>query len=216
MPGRSLWIEHDADRSTQDTEFPGVVARPMGEFITKADYHYQTMRANVDMLKVIQLGITLWSLEGELPPTTSEAPLGRSAFNNALVPTPCTWQFNFKFSLEDDMYAEDAVSLLKKAGLDFEKSAEIGIDPATFGSLLITSGLVTDPNVTWVTFHSAYDFGYIVRVMFPAQMPEGDEEFVAFVRAFFPRMFDLKYLFRNAQRRAQQGILNTQGTNIIN
>ena len=29
---------------SQDTEFPGVVARPMGAFRTSSDYHYQTLR----------------------------------------------------------------------------------------------------------------------------------------------------------------------------
>jgi len=188
----------------------------MGNFTTKSDYHYQTIRANVDILRVIQLGITLWSSEGELPPPTADSSMGRLSYNNALLPIPCTWQFNFKFSLEDDMYAEDAIQLLKKSGLDFEKSAEIGIDPAIFGSLLITSGLVTDPNVTWLSFHSGYDFGYLVKIMFPAAMPEGEEPFIEFVRTFFPRIWDLKFLFRHAQRQVQRGVLGQQGTNIIN
>ena len=67
--------------SIQDTEFPGVVARPIGTFKTSSDYHYQTMRCNVDLLKIIQLGITLANDEGQLPQECS------------------TWQFNFKFSL---------------------------------------------------------------------------------------------------------------------
>ena len=47
-----------------DTEFPGIVARPIGQFTTKADYHYQTLRCNVDLLKMIQLGITLFKPDG--------------------------------------------------------------------------------------------------------------------------------------------------------
>lgn len=39
------------------------------------------MRCNVDLLKIIQLGITLADEEGQLPQECS------------------TWQFNFKFSL---------------------------------------------------------------------------------------------------------------------
>jgi hypothetical protein len=39
----------------QDTEFPGVVARPIGQFTGNADYHYQTLRCNCDLLKIIQL-----------------------------------------------------------------------------------------------------------------------------------------------------------------
>ncbi|XP_072519737.1 CCR4-NOT transcription complex subunit 7 isoform X2 [Salminus brasiliensis] len=64
-----------------DTEFPGVVARPIGEFRSNADYQYQLLRCNVDLLKIIQLGLTFMNEQGEYPPGTS------------------TWQFNFKFNL---------------------------------------------------------------------------------------------------------------------
>jgi CCR4-NOT transcription complex subunit 7/8 len=68
--------------ASQDTEFPGVVARPMGTFKTSSDYHYQTMRCNVDLLKIIQVGITLADENGNFPPEAS------------------TWQFNFRFSIK--------------------------------------------------------------------------------------------------------------------
>lgn len=67
---------------TQDTEFPGVVARPIGSFSSHTDYHYQTLRCNVDLLKIIQLGITFADENGEL---ADDCP---------------TWQFNFKFNLQ--------------------------------------------------------------------------------------------------------------------
>ncbi|GAC74710.1 mRNA deadenylase subunit [Moesziomyces antarcticus T-34] len=65
-----------------DTEFPGIVARPIGTFKGSSDYHYQTLRCNVDLLKLIQLGITLCDENGNLPPDV------------------CTWQFNFRFSIK--------------------------------------------------------------------------------------------------------------------
>lgn len=34
-----------------DTEFPGVVARPVGD-VTAGDYQYKTLKCNVDLLKV--------------------------------------------------------------------------------------------------------------------------------------------------------------------
>jgi CCR4-NOT transcription complex subunit 7/8 len=67
---------------SMDTEFPGVVARPIGQFKTSSDYHYQTLRCNVDLLKLIQLGITLCDDNGNTPPGIT------------------TWQFNFKFNLK--------------------------------------------------------------------------------------------------------------------
>lgn len=68
--------------SMQDTEFPGVVARPIGAFKTSSDYHYQTMRCNVDLLKTIQVGLTLSDEEGNFPQDVS------------------TWQFNFYFNVQ--------------------------------------------------------------------------------------------------------------------
>lgn len=65
-----------------DTEFPGIVARPIGTFKGSSDYHYQTLRCNVDLLKLIQLGLTVCDEFGEHPPDIS------------------TWQFNFQFSLK--------------------------------------------------------------------------------------------------------------------
>jgi CCR4-NOT transcription complex subunit 7/8 len=61
--------------------FKGVVARPIGEFRSTADYQYQLLRCNVDLLKIIQLGLTFMDEQGNTAPEFS------------------TWQFNFKFSL---------------------------------------------------------------------------------------------------------------------
>ena len=65
----------------QDTEFPGVVVRPIGEFRSTVDYQYQLLRCNVDLLKIIQLGLSFMNEDGDYPAGTT------------------TWQFNFKFNL---------------------------------------------------------------------------------------------------------------------
>ena len=140
----------------KDTEFPGVVARPIGNFRTSSDYHYQTLRCNVDLLKIIQLGLTFADEHGNTPPGV------------------CCWQFNFKFNLKyvlltslklessvddrvnlcsDDMYAQDSIDLLTKSGIDFKKHDEFGIDVEHFGELLISSGFVLLADVKWISFH---------------------------------------------------------------
>lgn len=60
-----------------------MVARPIGEFRSTADYQYQLLRCNVDLLRIIQLGLTFLDENGKPPagPYT-------------------TWQFNFKFNLQ--------------------------------------------------------------------------------------------------------------------
>ena len=83
-----------------DTEFPGIVARPIGQFRGSTDYHYQTLRCNVDLLKMIQVGLTVCDEHGNLPPDT------------------CTWQFNLRFDVQQDMCAPDSLELLTAAGID--------------------------------------------------------------------------------------------------
>ncbi|TPX59444.1 hypothetical protein PhCBS80983_g02461 [Powellomyces hirtus] len=166
---------------SMDTEFPGVVARPIGNFRTSADYHYQTLRCNVDLLKIIQLGITFADENGNMPPGV------------------CTWQFNFKFNLSDDMYAQDSIDLLTKSGIDFKKNEEFGIDVETFGELLISSGFVLLDDVKWASFHSGYDFGYLLKLLTCQPLPPEEADFFDILRIYFPCIYDIKYLMKSCK-----------------
>lgn len=175
----------------------------MGDFPTKASYHYQTVRCNVDLLKIISLGITLFTPEGELPPAQGEPHtqiLSRAAYNGNMVMYPCSWSFNFRFSLEEDMYSEESIAVLQKAGADFQKFATQGIDPLEFGSLLITSGLALSDDVHWISFHSGYDFAYLVKIMWNQQLPADEEEYRLLVATFFPNIYDVKFLWKHANK----------------
>uniref|UniRef100_UPI00358EFCA3 CCR4-NOT transcription complex subunit 7 n=1 Tax=Myxine glutinosa TaxID=7769 RepID=UPI00358EFCA3 len=164
-----------------DTEFPGVVARPIGEFRSTAEYQYQLLRCNVDLLKIIQLGLTFMDAQGEHPPGMS------------------TWQFNFKFNLTEDMYAQDSIDLLQNSGLQFRKHEDEGIDTAYFAELLMTSGIVLCDNVKWLSFHSGYDFGYLVKILTACNLPEEESEFFEILRLFFPIIYDVKYLMKSCK-----------------
>lgn len=160
-----------------DTEFPGVVVRPILSYRDKYQYRYFTTKANVDMLKVIQIGITLLNEKG----TPREG--------------ICTWTFNFQFDLATDMHAPDSIELLKKAGLNFDTHKRKGIDPNAFGALLMTSGLVLCDTVFWVCFHGAYDFAYILRVVTgQKKLPDDEKSFFELLEVFFPNIIDIKYL----------------------
>lgn len=159
-----------------DTEFPGVVARPIGSFTTSGDYQYQTLRCNVDLLKIIQLGIAFYNEDGTV---MDQVPV---------------WQFNFKFSLEEDMYAQDSIEILKQAGIDFAQHEEKGIEVERFGELLVPSGLVMDPKIKWLSFQGSYDFGYLLKLLTCAPLPAEEAVFFDFFHLYFPSNYDLKYI----------------------
>ncbi|KAH9291013.1 hypothetical protein KI387_044142 [Taxus chinensis] len=129
-----------------DTEFPGVAIRPLGRFNSRAEHHYHTLKANVDTLKLIQLGLTFSDEEGNLP----DCGTGQL----------CVWQFNLReFNPGEDIHAPDSIELLRQSGIDFKKNNHLGIDSKHFAELLMSSGVVLNENMRWITFHSAYDFG---------------------------------------------------------
>jgi len=168
-------IIEDYPYVSMDTEFPGVVARPVGTFRNVTDYNYQTMRCNVDLLKIIQLGLTFTNDQGQCPECS-------------------TWQFNFKIDLNEDMYAQESIDLLSRSGIDFNLFELNGIDARTFGEKITTSGIMLSDELTWISFHSGYDFGYLVRLMTAEPMPERERDFHELLSIFFPIVYDVKHL----------------------
>lgn len=158
-----------------DTEFPGVVARPICEFGAN-DYQYQTLRCNVDLLKLIQLGLSFTDDKGNFPEGC------------------CCWQFNFKFSLTEDMFAQDSIDLLKTSGIDFQKFEDYGVDPHDFGELMMMSGLVLTDDVKWISFHSGYDFGYLLKTLVCHDLPSDETVFMELLNTYFPCIFDIKFM----------------------
>lgn len=208
---------------SMDAEFPGIVARPIGNFAgSKAEYHYQTLRCNVDILKPIQIGITLWNADGDLcppqDPSITQRPGNKSAgYSNPILNQniPCTWVFNFEFNLEEDMYAESSIELLKASGVDFQRHMEMGVSHQAFGALLNMSGLAVNPDVHWLSFHSGYDFGYLIKLLSNDALPTDQNDFFELVSLFFPKLWDIKFLLRHAQRVRQQGRMSESGQRIV-
>lgn len=165
-----------------DTEFPGVVARPVGNFKSSREYQYKALKINVDMLKLIQLGLTLTDAEGNLPKHNDEL---------------CVWQFNFRgFNLHEDVYAQDSIELLKQSGIDFSNNEARGIDVQRFGEVLMSSGVVLNDELKWITFHSGYDFGYLLKVLTNQALPATEAEFFELLSLYFPNIYDMKYLMK--------------------
>lgn len=155
-----------------DTEFPGVVAKPVKESYTSG-YHYKSLKVNVDLLKIIQLGLSFADEDEE---------------GKLCMECPC-WQFNFKFDLDNDMFAQDSIDLLVHSGISFTDHATRGIDPLLFGELLMVSGLVLDHRVKWVSFHSGYDFAYLLKLLTTKDLPADEKSFFEFLRIYFPKIY---------------------------
>ncbi|VFR02710.1 unnamed protein product [Cuscuta campestris] len=176
---------------SMDTEFPGVVFKqegfpcPGGRRWRSAAEQYMLLKMNVDALNIIQIGLTLSDADGNLPDVCGNG--GR-----------CIWQFNFSdFDWERDLHSSDSIELLRRQGIDFEKNRKEGIDSARFGQLMMSSGLLFNQRVSWVTFHSAYDFGYVAKILTQRPLPNRLEDFLVILQTYFgTRVYDVKHLMR--------------------
>ncbi|XP_062173459.1 probable CCR4-associated factor 1 homolog 11 [Alnus glutinosa] len=139
-----------------DTEFPGhVFPAPCRNHskLSPAE-NYLSMKRNVDATKIIQLGLALCDANGD---------------------SCVVWQFNFRdFNKETDLLNPDSIALLERQGIDFQKNQEMGINSLDFARLIINSGLLRNPTITWATFHGAYDFGYLIKILIGRELPVFD------------------------------------------
>ena len=97
------------------------------------------------------------------------------------------------------MYAQESIDLLAKSGIMFQKNTENGIDPMQFAELLTASGVVICEKVTWISFHSSYDFGYLIKLLTNKDLPNTEAEFLEMLKIFFPNVFDIKYLMKSCR-----------------
>lgn len=68
----------------------------------------------------------------------------------------------------------------------------IGIDVQHFGELLTTSGLVLNDEIKWISFHSKYDFGYLLKTLTCTELPMDEGGFIELLQTFFPCIYDIK------------------------
>lgn len=188
-----------------DTEYPGAVHRPAAgqrETQLTADERYALVKANVDELPVVQLGLTLCDERGNLPRAAGLDAAGR--------PVELSWEFNFSdFDVHADPHVPGSVAFLRSQGIDFDLARTCGVSSAAFKDklLAILPGAQRD-ELTWAAFGGAYDFGYLVKMLGDGQpLPETREEFAFRVRELLGgRVFDAKHLAENCGRGDLRGV----------
>ncbi len=97
------------------------------------------------------------------------------------------------------MYAQDSIDLLTRSGINFKRHEEHGVDVSHFGELLTSSGIVLDDRIKWISFHSGYDFGYLLKILTCKPLPAQEEEFFELLLAYFPCIYDIKYLMKSCK-----------------
>jgi len=160
-----------------DTEFPGFVYQST---MNGKDSYYRTIKTNVDKLKLIQVGITIRDAIGNSPPP----------------PYTGTWQFNLKFDLNSDQFSNESIALLTNSGINFDFLESIGIPFELFGEYLISSGLIANEDLHWVSFHGVYDFAYFLKYSTNLALPENELNFFDTLELYFPNYYDIRYLVR--------------------
>jgi len=162
-----------------DTEYPGIVNQVDN---TYEDFYYQSVKINVESLKLIQLGITLSDGRGRYPQPYH------------------TWQFNFEFDPDKDKCARSSINLLIKSGINFDKLKKNGIEHKLFFDIFKTSGLVLNPKINWISFHGSYDFAYLLSNLLCTPLPQSENEFTKILGLYFPNHYDIKVLVRDKNK----------------
>ena len=55
--------------------------------------------------------------------------------------------------------------MLQDAGINFDNLKQEGIEPLVLGDYLTSSGLVLNEDARWITFHGAFDYAYLIKIL---------------------------------------------------
>ncbi|PKA54566.1 putative CCR4-associated factor 1 like 11 [Apostasia shenzhenica] len=138
-----------------DTEFPGTIHRPTKHHAALSPAErYALIRANVDDLRPIQVGLTL-----------SDSCTGGVDY--------FTWEFDLcDFDPRRHPHAPESIALLESSGMDFDRLRREGVPSTWLARLLFDVGLIgSGLSATWVAFQGGYDFGFLMKMVTRVTMP---------------------------------------------
>ncbi|CAL4979146.1 unnamed protein product [Urochloa decumbens] len=189
-----------------DTEYPGTVHRPppgRRESDLTPPERYALIKANVDEVPILQLGITLCDADGNLPVFSSSSGGAAGAYYER------SWVFTFSDfdARRGDAHAPESVTFLRSRGVDFAAARTHGVSSAAFAARFAATVLAParitaalDPAarpLTWAAYGGAYDYAYMVKMLSGGQpLPGTWHEFMARARELLGSdgMFDAKYM----------------------
>jgi CCR4-NOT transcription complex subunit 7/8 len=190
---RSVWAENFkaesqllhqvAPRATHvalNIQYPGCVfvhSDAVSHHDLSAQERYDVIRANVVLLKPLQVGIAVRTDDGR-----------RYA-----------WEFNlagFDIADEEDSRDPKSIAYLAGRGVDFDRLSKAGIEGYRLRWLLRDSGLLR-ARPSWATFAGAYHVAYFVTIMYGVKLPPGVDAFMEMARQLLgSSLYDVKRLAR--------------------
>ena len=153
-----------------------------------AEERYDVIRANVALLKPLQVGITVRTVDGR-----------RFA-----------WEFNLReFDIASHKDARDpkSIAYLAGCGVDFNRLPRAGIDGFRLRWLLRDSGLLR-ARPSWATFTGAYHVAYFMSIMSGEKLTDGVDGFMEMVRKVLGPLYDVRRLARENDVRRCVGALS--------
>jgi CCR4-NOT transcription complex subunit 7/8 len=105
----------------------------------------------------------------------------------------------------------ESIELLTKSGINFDKLYTKGMLMERFAECLTCSGLILNEDITWISFHGAYDFAYLLKILTNLPLPESEIGFLEQISTYFPSFYDVRYLvkkdnFRGSLSKLAQGL----------
>ncbi|KAK3153325.1 hypothetical protein QOZ80_2BG0170790 [Eleusine coracana subsp. coracana] len=179
VPVRSVWADNlDAELGALryfaarahsvavTVHYPGVVHRAEQDHsLLTAEERYAVVKANVDALKPLQVGLAVATHDGRL----------------------AAWEFNLSgFNPAVDPCAAHSVAYLAGRGLDVDAHAQNGVPVARLTAALRGCGLVHRRGLTWIAYTGAYHVAYLIKVITGGTqlLPDDLAGFLAVVRRF--------------------------------